>query len=212
MTGFDFTHKSCEEFMELLSGSDPVPGGGGAAALGGALGVGLGNMVASLTKGKEKYREHEEEISALLEEGLNLQKKLLKLVDEDANCFYPLSQAYKMPSATDEEKALKKQALAKASQQAAYIPLEIAEKIVKAILITKRIGEIGTVMAVSDIGCGVLFLQAALGAARYNVLINLPNLDNLELEEKIREHLQSLLVTGTNGVREALDFVDGRVS
>lgn len=202
---------TCEEFMLLLSGKNPFPGGGGAAALGGALGMGLANMVASLTQGKEKYAQYEEEITLLLEKGLALQKELLALVDEDARVFAPLAKAYGLPAASPEEKAAKKQALAQASYEAALVPLQIAEKICQAMPLVKRIGEIGTVLAISDIGCSILFLQAALGAARYNVLINLPQLDDLELEEEIQERLQQLLVAGEAAVADILSLVDEKI-
>ncbi len=202
---------TCEDFMLLLSGSSPYPGGGGAAALGGALGIGLGNMVASLTKGKKKYACYEHEIDQLLEEGLKLQKELLALVDEDAKAFAPLAEAYSLPSESREEKLFKKQALAKASRKAALIPLEIGEKIYQSMLIIRRMGEIGTPLAISDVGCGILFLQAALGAARYNILINLPNLNDSDFEEKIRERLQFILDEGEKVTAYTLSLVEEKI-
>ena len=207
----DFANQNISEFMGLLSGADPAPGGGGAAALGAALGVGLANMVASLTKGKEKYAAHEEEIIALLEAGLTLQEQLLSLIKADAQAFLPLAEAYRLPSATDAEKAAKKRALAGASRQAAFVPLEIAEKTIKAMKITRRMGEIGSILAVSDIGCGIVFLEAALKAARYNVLINLSSLNDPKLEQQIRNHLQALLTEGINITAETVALVDGKL-
>ena len=169
-----FVDKSCREFMGLLSSKQAVPGGGSAAALGGALAAGLTNMVLSLTVGKPKYVEYEEELQAMLAEGMELQNELLALADADAEVFEPLSKAYSLPSDTNKEKSLKERCLSKASVKATKIPLAVAEKVVQAARICCRTAEIGTKMAISDIGCSAVFLQAAFEAARYNIAVNLP--------------------------------------
>ena len=93
----DFTQNSCREFVEVLASSAPVPGGGGAAALVGAIGTALGNMVGSLTVGKKKYADVEAEIVALKAECDQLQKELLDQVPADAVGFEPLAKAYGIP-------------------------------------------------------------------------------------------------------------------
>ena len=100
-----FTTYTCEDFVEILATKAPVPGGGGASALVGALGTALGNMVGSLTVGKKKYADVEADIIALKEKADALQKDFLRLVEEDAKVFEPLSKAYGMPKDTEEEKA-----------------------------------------------------------------------------------------------------------
>ena len=166
--------KSCREFVTLLSSEQAVPGGGSAAALGGALAVGLTNMVLSLTVGKQKYAEYEDELQTMLEEGMSLQNDLLALADADAAVFEPLSQAYSLPAGTDEEKAFKSRCLSEVSVEATKIPLVVAEKVVFATRICCRTAEIGTKIAISDVGCSAVFLRAAFEAARYNITINLP--------------------------------------
>ncbi|MDD2221651.1 MAG: cyclodeaminase/cyclohydrolase family protein, partial [Clostridia bacterium] len=117
--------KSCWEFMSLLSTKAPVPGGGGAAAMGGALGVGLANMVVSLTVGKPKYAQYEEELQSLLAKGLIIQDELMRLVEKDAVVFAPLAMAYKLPSTTEAEREAKAEELALAARDAALVPMEI---------------------------------------------------------------------------------------
>ena len=90
----DFTQNSCREFVEVLASNAPVPGGGGAAALVGAIGTALGNMVGSLTVGKKKYADVEAEIIALKAKCDALQKDLLDQVPADAEGFEPLARAY----------------------------------------------------------------------------------------------------------------------
>ena len=108
---FDFSHRPINEFIAELSGSAPVPGGGGASALVGMIGIALGNMVGSLTAGKQKYADVQEDIVRLNEEAEKICGELSALIDEDAKVFLPLSRAYKMPTSTPEEKEDKAEAV-----------------------------------------------------------------------------------------------------
>ena len=102
-----FSTVPCNEFVEVLASKAPVPGGGGASALVGAVGTALGNMVGSLTVGKKKYADVEAEMYELKAKCDTLQAELLALVERDAEVFEPLSKAYGRPRATEEEKAEK---------------------------------------------------------------------------------------------------------
>ena len=97
-----FSTVPCNEFVEVLASKAPVPGGGGASALVGAVGTALGNMVGSLTVGKKKYADVEAEMYELKAKCDRLQAELLALVERDAEVFEPLSKAYGMPRATGE--------------------------------------------------------------------------------------------------------------
>ena len=89
-----FSTVPCNEFVEVLASKAPVPGGGGASALVGAIGTALGNMVGSLTVGKKKYAEVEAEMYELKAKCDKLQAELLQLIERDAEVFEPLSKAY----------------------------------------------------------------------------------------------------------------------
>ena len=108
-----FSTSTCTEFVEVLSSKAPVPGGGGASALVGAVGTALGNMVGSLTVGKKKYADVEDEMWELKKKCDQLQKDFLHLIERDAEVFEPLSKAYGMPRETEEEKAEKASKLEK---------------------------------------------------------------------------------------------------
>ena len=125
--------KSCTEFLNMLSSKEPVPGGGGASAYVGALGMALGSMVGNLTLGKKKYQDVEEEIKELLVKSEAVMIELIKLVDKDAEAFFPLSQAYGLPKSTDEEKAVRERVLQGALVGATMVPLDIARSCCKAI-------------------------------------------------------------------------------
>ena len=100
-----FTALPCNDFVEILASKAAVPGGGGASALVGSIGVALGHMVGSLTLGKKKYAAVEEDIQRCQQKANSLAKRLLDLMDEDARAFEPLSKVYGLPHATPESLA-----------------------------------------------------------------------------------------------------------
>lgn len=163
---------SCEAFLEDLAGSAPAPGGGGAAALVGAAGAALGNMVGSLTVGKKKYAAVEADILILNRRAAALRKQLEGLVQADADAFIPLAAAYKLPKETPEQQAHKAAVLEAALEGACAVPLEIMSACCEGIALAAEYAEKGSVMAVSDAGCAALFCKAALQAAGLNVSIN----------------------------------------
>ena len=187
--------KSCEEFIEELASSAPVPGGGGASAFVGAVGVALGNMVANLTIGKKKYADVEEELIALREKAYVLQKELLLLVEKDAKVFEPLAAAYKLPKETEEEKAYKEKVMEEVLREAAFVPMQIMEKICEAILLHKEFAAKGSVLAISDAGVGATFCKAALEGASLNVFINTKSMKDREYAEELNKKTEDMLST-----------------
>lgn len=163
---------SCEAFLEDLAGSAPTPGGGGAAALVGAAGAALGNMVGSLTVGKKKYAAVEADILVLNRRAAALRKRLEGLVQADADAFTPLAAAYKLPKETPEQQAHKAAVLEATLEGACAVPLEIMSACCEGIALAAEYAKKGSVMAVSDAGCAALFCKAALQAAGLNVSIN----------------------------------------
>jgi len=161
------------EFTQRLSSKEPVPGGGGTAALAGALGAALGGMVANLTVGKPKYADVEEEMQGLKAAAYGLQTDLLALVEKDAEVFAPLAAAYGMASGTEAEKAEKERVMQDCLMQASLVPLEIMEKCAETLPLLERLAEKGSALAVSDAGCGAALSKAALLAAWLNVRINI---------------------------------------
>ena len=114
----NYIDMTCMDFTEMLSSSKPVPGGGGACALCGAIGTALGHMVGSLTVGKKKYAAVEGEMEALMGKATDLQARLLTLMDRDAAAFEPLSVAYRMPKETESEKVEKDKVMEKCLKDA----------------------------------------------------------------------------------------------
>ncbi len=188
-----FSNIACDEFVAVLATKAPVPGGGGASALVGALGTALGNMVGSLTVGKKKYAEVEEEIKDLQAKSDLLQKELLFLIERDAEVFEPLSKAYGLPKTTEEEKAEKARIMEAALKEACSVPMEIMEKCCEAIDVIEVFAKKGSVIAISDAGVGAAFLKAALEGASLNVFINTKSMADREYAQALNEKADNML-------------------
>lgn len=164
---------SCEEFLEKLASKEPVPGGGGAAALGGAISAALASMVANLTLGKEKFLAVESEMLRLAAASEYLRQELLQLAQEDASVFEAFMNCYKMPKVTDTEKALRQTKIQEAAKMAAEIPLKIGEKSLAVLLLAAEAAELGNPAVITDAAVAALMARAAVRSAVYNVKINL---------------------------------------
>lgn len=191
----EMTKNSCECFVEILASKEPVPGGGGAASLVGAIGAALGDMVCSLTVGKKKYADVQDEILELKEEYVTLENEMLSLVSEDAKVFEPLSKAYGLPNGTEEEKEHKAKVMETVLVDACGVPIRIMEQCCKSIELVKRTAEIGTAIAISDAGCAATCLRGALMSASLNVFINTKSMKNREYAETLEAHAEEMINT-----------------
>ncbi|MEE1051932.1 MAG: cyclodeaminase/cyclohydrolase family protein [Lachnospiraceae bacterium] len=206
-----FSDKSCSEFVEVLATKAPVPGGGGASAMVGALATALGNMVGSLTVGKKKYAAVEEEMWALKDRCDRLQKDFLHLVERDAEVFEPLARAYSMPKKTEEEKAEKARVMEIVLRDACSVPMEIMEKCCEAIDIIDVFAEKGSVIAISDAGVGAAFAKAALKGASLNVYINTKSMADRALAAELNAKCDRMLEEYTGKADAIFDSVLGRL-
>ena len=204
--------KSCSQFLTELASKAPIPGGGGAAACGGAIGMALSNMVGNLTVGKKKYADVEDEVKDLIEKGYKIIEELKILVDKDAEVFEPLSKAYGLPKDTPEQAKAKEEILEKCSKEACSVPLEIMRKSYEGIKIHKRMGQIGTMIAISDVGCGVVFLKAALISGSLNVMINLNAIKDQEYVKATTEEMHQLLTNGSKIADETLELIISKIN
>ena len=196
--GLDYRGLSVREFTRFLASAEPVPGGGGAAALVGALGVALGNMVAALMLGKPKYAEVEAEVAELRQQGEALQERLLEQINADAEGFRPLAEAYKLPK--DEPR--RAEILEQATLRACGTPMEIMELGAAAIPVIAELASKGSRMAVSDAGCAAAAVRAAVEMAYLNLLINTRSLRGREQAEALNARGQELLTRVGKQVEE----------
>lgn len=199
---------SCNVFLDELSSNFPVPGGGGASAYVGALGMALGMMVGNLTIGKKKYQSFEQDLIALQKKSSVIMEQLKSIVEEDAKAFYPLSQAYGIVANTDSERKMKDEVLQGFLIQATLVPLEIVKCCCEAIEFHREYAQKGTKLAVSDVGVGVMFCMAALQGAKLNVLINTKIMNDLELKYQIEKELFERVEAGTKSAFEIFQQVE----
>lgn len=204
----EFYKKSCEEFVEVLASKAPVPGGGGASSLVGAIGMALGNMVGSLTVGKKKYADVEADIIELKKKADALQKEFLVLIEKDAELFEPLSKAYSLPRETEKERAEKACVMEVCLKDACSVPMKIMEKCCEAIELHKEFAAKGTAIAISDVGVGVACCRAALLGASLNVFINTKSMTDKEYAKEMNEKAEKMIETYTKMADEI--FADVR--
>ena len=197
---------SVREFGAILAAKTSVPGGGGASALVGALGVALGSMVGNFTLGKKKYAEVEPQIIALMDEAEKLRADLLDCIDEDAAAFEPLSKAYGIPK----EEPGRDETLEKCLRDAAAAPMKILELSCRCVELHKEFAEKGSTLMISDAGTGVAFCKAALLGAAINVKVNTKLMKDRAHAEAMNAHVDELVAKYTALADEVFDSVYGR--
>ena len=185
----DMTRKSCRDFVAAVASDMPAPGGGGAAALVGAVGTALGSMVGALTVGKKKYAEVEAEIRALMETCDRLQTELLNQVEADEQGFLPLAKAYGLPKDAPDRAEI----LESATVEACKVPLRIMKLCCEALDCIAVFAEKGSRLALSDAGCAAVCCKAALQAASLNVFINTKSLVCRETAEQLNRQAEEML-------------------
>lgn len=168
----DMKKMTVEEFAGILASSEPIPGGGGVSALVAALGAALGSMVCSLTTGKKKYEKTQPELDLIIPRLEEYRIKLLDGMKADAEVFLPLSEAYSLPKATEEESRHRDEVLEKLLLEAAKTPLILMDDIIRVMDLLEKLSRIGSRLAVSDVGVGISLCKAAVDSAALNVYIN----------------------------------------
>lgn len=207
----EMMERTCSQFLAELASKAPTPGGGGTAALVGAAGVALGNMVGNLTTGKKKYAAVEEKIQALNAKAETLRKELEALVQEDAEAFAPLAAAYGLPKDTPEQAADKERVIETALTRAALVPIKIMQKCLEGITLAYSYAVDGSTMAISDAGCAAVLCKAALQAASLNVFVNTKLMTNREFATALEHTAEQLLDAGTSYADEAFHYVNEKL-
>ena len=181
--------KSCKEFADELAAKVSVPGGGGAAAMVGALGAALCSMSGVFTAGKEKFADVEDDMQRMLADAEAIRNRLIELVDEDAQAFFPLSQAYGIPK----EDPTRAETLEKCTKDALAGPLEMVREVCKTIDLLEEMAAKCSRLIVSDSGCGATLCRAALEAAAMNVFINTKSLTDRAYAEEVEGEVDGLM-------------------
>lgn len=180
-------------FLDELASGAPTPGGGGAAAVMGAMGAALISMVANLTIGKKGFEAVDAEMRELLAESEALRERMSAMVEDDALAFDTLMAAYKLPKASDDEKAARSAAIQAGLIAATRAPLACASASAEGVRLAARAVDRGNPNVISDVGVGVLASAAALRSAALNVRINAPQIKDRVFADHALTELEALL-------------------
>lgn len=183
---------TCEKFLEELASKQPTPGGGAASALCGATAAALTAMLGNLTAGKAGSEANDKMALEIIIAADKLRLELAQLADDDAAVFSKFMEAYKMPKATDTEKAMRTAAIGQAAIAAAEVPMQIANKSLEVLKLARKLIVFGNPNAISDGTVSALMARAALRSALYNVKINLGLIKDDEYVAAARAKMQQL--------------------
>jgi ABC-2 type transport system ATP-binding protein len=203
----DFGQETVEGFLERLGSDAPTPGGGTGAAVTGAMGAALVRMLALLTVGRPKYREHEALMQAIAEQAGEEQRTLLALATEDATVYDRVSAAYRMPKETDEQRSARSKAIQEALRGAIDVPLRVMERCAEVISLAKNAVPRGNRNAVSDGAAGAELARSALKVASYNVKINLAAVEDATYAKFTRTRVDEMTYMAMAAVQEIDSFV-----
>jgi glutamate formiminotransferase/formiminotetrahydrofolate cyclodeaminase len=179
-------------FLEALASAAPTPGGGAAAALTGALAAALGEMVANLTIGREKFAAVEERMQALLTELTHARRQLTAAMAEDAAAFAAYMAARRLPRATPAERQARAAAIQAATRAAAQAPLAVARQCLALLPLCAEAAEYGNPNVASDAGVAAILAEAAVRAAGLNVRVNLPGLADAAQRQALAAELETI--------------------
>jgi len=195
---------ACAPFLALLASDAPVPGGGSAAGLAGAAGAALVTMVCNLSCGREKFKDVDEELRGVRAKAMRLQEKLHEMIRKDAAAYAGYMAAMKLPKATPEEKAARKEAMGLAAVFAAETPLETMTLAVEVIALSGVVVRKGNPNAASDGAVAALLGRAAVRAAGMNVKINLPTIADEAARASLSSRCDGILARAETLEREAM--------
>ena len=204
-----FSDMTLGEFIEQAASDSPTPGGGAIAALVGALGGTMAAMAANFTVGKPKYAQYESMMREAIEELNTLIGQLREAVDEDARAFSKISEAYRLPNESDEEKAARKQAVNEALAAAMQVPMSVLRKCGKLVELLPTLAGASNSNLLSDVEVAGIMVEAAARAAMTNVLVNSRQLQGADVritEREAEEILQKVSQVAT----EIASIISGR--
>jgi formiminotetrahydrofolate cyclodeaminase len=157
-----FKYHTLSEYLDVLSKKTPVPGGGSAAALVAATGAALISMVADYSMRQGRSKGVDGRIRAVRKQSEQIRKRLLELVDLDAQGYLKVVKARGKTAS----------ARRKAKQEAAKAPREVCRLCYQAVALMPCLVENGNPYLISDIKVAAETLYAGFNAAHINVEIN----------------------------------------
>ena len=192
-----FQDMKINDFTDKLSSESPVPGGGGAAALGAALAASLTAMVFNLTVGKKAFEEYDEQTKKYvlknLQEIKDSKNEFLTFIDKDAEAFSKIIDSFKLPKNTDEEKKIRSRKIQEGYKFAAEVPMELGKKSNSIYQIIDVAIKYGNKNVISDAGAAAIFNHSVIEIAVLNIAINLSGIKDEALKGTLKKLSQDML-------------------
>ena len=198
---------SVKEFIDKVTGNDPVPGGGSVSALNGSLAASLAAMVANLTVGRKKYAEVNDEMEQISARMTEQSAKLLADVDRDAEAYDRVFAAFKLPKETDEEKAVRKEAIQRETKYAAEVPMEVARTASELLPMIDAAARRGYSNAVTYATVAMVCDPTAVIGALLNVRINLTSITDEAFVKTMTEEADRLEAVAVEAEHKLLEYV-----
>jgi glutamate formiminotransferase/formiminotetrahydrofolate cyclodeaminase len=199
------------DFANETASESPAPGGGSISAYMGAMGVALGTMVANLSSHKRGWDERWEEFSNWADKGKSYLDQLNHMVDEDTNAFNKIMDAFGLAKNTDEEKAIRKQAIQDATRYAIEVPLKVMTLCYESMEVMKAMAEIGNPNSVSDAGVGALAARSGVLGAFLNVKINAADYEDKAYVDKVLSEGKVIEEKTIKLEKEILEIVESKI-
>lgn len=198
-------------FIDDLSSAKPIPAEGAAAAYVGALASALSTMVGNLTVGKKRFADVEDLVYNTMEELSFVRDDLFELIEEDADAFAPLYDAYRMPSKTPEQAAAKNRAMQDALVAAIETPLAIMRSCCRVIELTETMAHKGCGLAVADAGAASILAEAALRTASLTVTINAKSVEDERMARKYKREADEMIAIYSPKADAIVKYVQWKV-
>ena len=203
--------KTLQNYLDELSSNSPTPGGGNVAALCGVLASSLGTMVCNLTIGKKKYVEVENEMNDAKIKLESLQKDFVTLASKDNEAFDQVMNAFKLPKDTDEQKSFRREAIEKATYQAALVPAEVINKCSTLLPYLDIVANKGNQNSLSDAGVAISLTSTASQGAYLNVLINCTSLSDKQSANELLMKYEKINLEVNAKSKSLLDEIIQRI-
>ena len=188
----DFDKASFADLLTAFSSDAPTPGGGTAAALSGAIGAALAEMVAALTLSKEKYAATHEAVRPIAGLARRTRQELQRLAHEDSDAYDAVVAARRLPKETPDQQRVRERRTSEANRLAAEVPMRTARAAIRLLGALPDLAKKGNPNAASDAGAAALLLEASVQAALLNVAINLGGIEDVGFTAEMRSESQRL--------------------
>ena len=190
----DFGKLPLDGFLSAVASEAPTPGGGTAAAVAGALGAALTEMVAALTLSKEKFASAHTAMRSISEAARRAREEFSKLAREDSTAYDAVVAARRLPKETEDQKASRQEAIQKANRKATEVPMRTARLAATLLAALPELVEKGNPNALSDAGSAAILLESAVESALLNVGINLPGVSDAAFVGQMQKETAALQV------------------